>query len=155
MLRILTTSALLLGLAGCSGGLSLDPTDWFGPREDEELVSLTPKGGFPPEGDPRAEIAQLTSLRIEQTTGGVIVHAKGVPPRLGYWQAELVPENDGEPENGVLSFSFRVAPPFWATSQGSPQQREINVAEFVSNGTLEGVSRIQVVGANRSLSARR
>jgi hypothetical protein len=155
MLRVLPPLALLMALSACSSGLSLDPTDWFGPKEDITLVSVVPEGGFPSDVDPRDAIAQVTELKVEQTSGGVIIRVKGVPPTLGYWEAELVPENGEKPDGGVLTYTFRIAPPLWASAQSSVRAREVYVAQFVSDAKLAGVSRIRVDGGRNTLTARR
>ncbi|MAM61116.1 hypothetical protein [Maritimibacter sp. UBA3975] len=154
--RIFGAIALGVVLSGCSGGVSLNPFNWFGPKTDEELVTLEPRDGFPDGQDSyRGPIQQVTQLAIERASGGYLVRAVGLPPRLGYWEAELVPQNDEEPVNGVMTYDFVVAPPPWATRQSRPQARQITVAHYVSDVQLGSASRIRVVGANNSLTTRR
>jgi hypothetical protein len=150
--------AILLGmvLTGCSGGVSLNPFNWFGPKSDVELVTLEPRDGFPTGlDDYRGPITQVTQIAVERASGGYLVRAVGLPPRLGYWEAELVPQNDEEPVNGVMTYDFVVAPPPWATRQSRPSAREIHVAHYVSDVTLGNATRIRVNGATNSLTTRR
>lgn len=154
--RIIGAGLLGLVLTGCSSGVSLNPLNWFGPKADNELVTLEPKDGWPTGVDEyRQPIAQVTRLAVERASGGYIVRAVGVPPRLGYWEAELVPLNDAQPENGVMAYAFMVAPPPWATAQSRPQAREIHVAHYVSDTKLAGATRIRVEAAGNSLTTGR
>lgn len=157
MARIVIAFSLVLGLAACSngGGFSLNPFNWFSKPGEADYVALEPEEGWDYSQDRRIEIDQVTDLRIERTTAGVIVHATGLPPRLGYWDAELVAENDGEPVNGVITYSFKIATPRWATNASTPYARTVEVAAFISNAALRDVRTIKVVGARNSRSARR
>ncbi|MEC7764031.1 MAG: hypothetical protein VX874_19160 [Pseudomonadota bacterium] len=152
--RIIGACLLGVVLTGCSS-VSLNPLDWFGPKDDVELVTLEPSegwdGGF---DDYRGPIAQVTQLTIERASGGYLIRAAGNPPRLGYWEAELVPENDENPVDGGLTDNFMVAPPPWATATSQPQARQIHVAHYISDVKLGGTRTIRVVGANNQISAR-
>ncbi|MHA6267938.1 hypothetical protein [uncultured Aliiroseovarius sp.] len=157
-LRRLTLPALLtslaFGLSACGGASNLNPFNWFQSGGTEQ-VALIPEGGFLEDQDYRGLVAQVVELQILRSTGGAIVRAKGLPPRLGYWDAELVPENFERPENGVLTYMFRITEPPYHTLQGRPKQREILVGRFVSDTKLAGVRTIRVVGASNSRSASR
>lgn len=155
--RILLVLSLAFGLSACDTGLnlsSLNPFNWFS-SSDEELVVLTPEDGYDDSADRRIAVAQVTALRIEKTTSGAIVHATGLPPRQGYWDAELVAENNGEPDGGVLTYVFRIAEPRWRTPTSSPYARSVEVAEFIPNIKLERIRTIRVQGATNVLSSRR
>lgn len=155
--RIISAVTLMVALSGCDTGLSLNPMNWFGPKDDVELVVLEPEAGWEATEvqDYRGPVPQVTSLKVERATGGFIIRATGLPPRLGYWDAELVADNDGYPENGVMSYTFRIAPPPWRTRQSSTAARTVTVATYVSELSLKGATRIRVVGASNSLVARR
>jgi hypothetical protein len=156
MARILIALSLVLGLTACSGGnFSLNPFNWFSGGGGNGEVALEPADGWPTDQDRRLKVDQVTALTIERTTAGVIVHATGLPPRLGYWDAELVAENDGEPVNGVMTYVFRIATPRWATKASTPYARTVEVAEFLSNAQLRDVRSIKVVGERNSRTARR
>ncbi|GKY87987.1 hypothetical protein [Sinisalibacter aestuarii] len=156
MVRILVALSLVLGLTACSdGNFSLNPFNWFTTPGEEDWVALEPEGGWDATEDRRLVVDQVTALRIERTTAGVIVHATGLPPRLGYWDAELEAENDGEPVNGVMSYRFRIATPRWATAASTPYARTVHVAQFISNAELRDVRTIRVVGERNALTAGR
>lgn len=156
MARIIIALSLAFGLSACSGGgLDLNPFNWFSKPGEEDWVALEPDEGWDYSQDRRIKVDQVTDLRIERTTAGIIVHATGLPPRLGYWDAELVAENDGEPVGGVMSYSFRIATPRWNTNASTPYARSVEVAEFIPNATLRDVRTITVIGERNSRSARR
>jgi hypothetical protein len=156
MARIIFALSLVLGLAACDGGFSLNPLNWFTITTDGvERVALEPDDGWPDDEDRRLVVDQVTALRVEKTTSGAIVHATGVPPRLGYWDAELVAQNDGEPEDGVMTYVFRIATPRWATRASTPKARTVEVGAFLSNAQLRDIRTIRVLGERNSLTARR
>ncbi len=129
--------------------------NWFqGSRE--ETIALIPEGGFPEDRDLREVVSQVTEMEVLRTAGGAIIRATGLPPRQGYWAADLVPENTDElPVNGVLTYVFRIHEPRNATHSSTAYARQVHVAHFVSDTKLEGVSQIKVVGAENSRTARR
>lgn len=155
--RIFSAVTLGLALGACSNGLDLNVANWFGPKSDIEYVTLEPEEGWAAteKQDYRGPVAQVTSLRLERASGGYIIRATGVPPTLGYWDAELVPENDENPVDGVMTYTFRVSPPPWREAQSTVPARTITVGHYVSDIALGGAGRITVVGASNSLTARR
>ncbi len=154
--RIFVALGLSLAVAACDNGITLNPLNWFGgSTSDVEMVALEPAGGWPADNDRRLLVDQVTALRIERTTAGAIVHATGLPPRLGYWDAELVAENDGKPENGVVTYVFKVATPRWATAASTPYARSIEAAAFIPTVRLAEVRAIRVMGAQNSRTASR
>ena len=152
--RLFIALSLAFGLSACDGGLDFDLFGG-GPSPSDRFVALEPADGYPDSQDRRLVVDQVTQLRIERTTAGAIVHATGLPPRLGYWDAELVAENNGEPVNGVMSYVFRIATPRWATNASTPYARSVEVAAFLSNAELRDVRAIRVVGDRNALTARR
>ncbi|NDW52073.1 hypothetical protein [Aliiroseovarius sp. PrR006] len=147
-------TASLLALTACGGSASLNPFGWFSSNGVEE-IALIPEGGFLEDQDSRGLVTEVIELEVLRAQGGAIIRAKGLPPRLGYWDAELVPENFERAENGVLTYMFRITEPYYRTQTGRPKQREVYVGHFVSDIKLQGVRTIRVVGANTSRSARR
>ena len=99
-------------------------------------------------------IPQVTDLLLERRPGGVIVHATGLSPRQGYFDARLVATNSEVPENGVLTYRFQASPPPGATRVSTVRSREIEVALFVSDQTIVGVREIRVLAAENGLSRR-
>lgn len=142
-----------LALAGCGGFREsrLNPFNWFksqrsGPPADDLLAANT---------DPRPLVAQVTRLEVRPTPTGAIVAAAGLPPTQGWWDAELVPENDGKPVDGVLTYRFVVKPPPYRARVSTPQSRELIAGAALSNIALRDVRRIVVAGAANSLSSSR
>lgn len=157
MVRKLAILGASIGLlAGCSSDWResrFNPTAWFSANDrPETLVPIEEELVV----DQRPLVPQVTSLNIDETPGGVIVRATGLPPTVGYWQGGLVLEQrDGRPVDGMLSFVFRAAPPLVTTGPGGTRNRELTVARFISNQQLQGVNTIRVVGERNALSARR
>ncbi|WP_424940086.1 hypothetical protein [Aliiroseovarius sp. S253] len=147
-------TASLLALTACGGNVNVNPFNWFNSNQVEQ-VALIPEGGFLDDQENRGLVTNVVELQILRAQGGAIIRAKGLPPRLGYWDAELVPENFERPENGVLTYMFRITEPYYRTQTGRPKQREVFVGHFVSDIKLQGVRTIRVVGANNSRTARR
>ncbi len=119
-----------------------------------KVETLKPIEGAVVERDHRRPIAEVASLRIDQTPGGVIVHAVGMPLTQGYFDAELVSLSDDRSVDGVLAYEFRVWEPRGFEATGTAPSREVDVALFISNISLSGVREIQVVGASNSRSFR-
>ena len=150
--RLILVLSLFLGLSACS--TNFNPLNWFSGGRDGGVV-LTPDGGYPSDLDPRGLVSQVTAFKVMRTPGGAILQVTGLPPRQGYWDGELVPENDERPVNGVLTYSFRISEPPVATRAGTPFSRRVFVARFVSETRLRGVRSIRIIGANNSMISRR
>ncbi|WP_413717262.1 hypothetical protein [Silicimonas sp. MF1-12-2] len=148
------TLAMAIALSGCGFGQSrLNPFNWF--RSGPEAETLEPVF-LQERQDRRPLVAQVTGLVIERTPGGAIIRATGLPPEQGWHGAELVNEDrDGNPINGVLTYSFRAVPPPEPTRVSTVQSRELTVAVFVSDITLASAREIRVTGALNSRAARR
>jgi len=146
--------ALLVGACGSVRDSRLNPFNWFG-RSEEQQVATGAAAAVEP-GDPRPLVEQVLEMRVEPIPTGAIVHAVGLPPRQGYWKADLVAENDGKPdEKGVLLLSFRACQPLEATPQGTQPSREITAGLFLSNQDLATVRTIIVRGAQNQRTSRR
>ncbi|MBT2132182.1 hypothetical protein [Aliiroseovarius lamellibrachiae] len=152
-IRILAVSAMCLGLTACGGGTNLNPLSWF-QRSGPKDVALIPAGGFLDAQDQRLLVAEVVEMKVLQASGGVIIRAKGLPPRLGYWDAELVSNSLETPEKGVLTYEFRISEPPYHTNTGRAKQREVFVGHFVSNAKLRNATSIRVLGTGNSRSMR-
>lgn len=151
--QIITFGTAALLLSGC--GISetrLNPFNWFGSDEDTETVEDVT---IVESREVRPLIAQVTSVVLEETPGGVIIRATGLPPEQGWHNAALVSETRGRPVNGVLTLAFRAVPPTEAQRVSTVQSREIVVGRFVSNITLNDVREIRIVGEQNSRVSRR
>lgn len=138
-------ASILLGaliLTGCAS--KFNPMNWFGRSKSQETLTAT--AGPAAFVDYRKLVDQVISLNIEKTNSGAIIHAVGLPPTQGFWDAELVPENDEQPIKGVLTYTLRIEQPLGFERAVNQQSREVVVGHFVSNIKLNGVSQIRVVG---------
>lgn len=151
---IILTLGTGLVLSGCGFGQSrLNPFNWF--RSDPAEETMEPVY-LRERRDSRPLVAQVTELSVERTPGGAIIRATGLPPRQGWYDADLVNEDrDGRPINGELIYSFRARPPIGPTRVSTAQSRELTVAVFVSNTVLASTRSIRVTGALNSRAARR
>ena len=149
------TAALFVSACGGTSSSRLNPFHWFR-RAPQATDTLAPKGGYAAAlQDNRVLVDQVTTLKIERMPGGAIVRASGLPQTQGWWDGELVAENDGEPDDkGVMTYRFVVAAPREPTAVSTPVSREITVAAYLSDLKLARLRRITVVGARNSLSAR-
>ncbi|PHQ99592.1 MAG: hypothetical protein COB39_02855 [Marinosulfonomonas sp.] len=147
-------AAILLGtliLTGCA--TNFNPFNWFGRGSTEETLTVV----VDPDAiiDHRDMVDQVTSLNIEKTGGGAIIHAVGLPLTQGFWDAELIPENGERPVNGVLTYQFRINQPVGFERASTTRSREVVVGYFVSSFKLNGVSQIRVIGVRNARTSRR
>ncbi|MGC8202307.1 hypothetical protein ACP2AV_06345 [Aliiroseovarius sp. PTFE2010] len=145
----------LAGMLAACGRVSesrINPLNWFGNARNETAAAGLLPADYNAE-DPRPYIAQVTDLRIERTASGAIVHATGITPLLGYWDAELVSVPSDDPS--VLTYQFRMAPPSDNAMNGTPQQRTVHVGAALSNRALDDIRTVRVQAAANALSVRR
>ena len=109
----------------------------------EDIRPLVPENKVVRSIDARPVVQQVTSLEITPTSGGVVVSATGTAKAAGTYSAQLVELSRA---GGTLVFSLRS---FTGSGGGG---RTVSVAEFVSNTDLAGITRIEVQGAQNSLS---
>jgi hypothetical protein len=151
MIRIVLALMITVSLAAC--GSRLNPMNWF--KGGKETVALYPKDGFPEDADNREAVSQVVELVIERASGGAIIRAAGLPPRPGYWNGELVAENEEYPIDGALVYIFRISQPGSLSATEAPAAQKVIVGHFVSDIRLQGVREIKVLGAENAMSARR
>lgn len=144
------TATLVLSACSTVRESRINPFNWFGQSQETRVVTLD-ADELP--GDPRPLIGEVTALAMEAIPGGAILRANGLPPRQGYWDAELVevPSDDG----ATRVFDFRAAAPLEATLIGPVQSREITVGLYLSDQDLAPIRRIIVRGASNQRSTRR
>ncbi|WP_136685534.1 hypothetical protein [Falsirhodobacter xinxiangensis] len=141
---LLAALALTMTLGACG---RLNPANWGGGRPEPVDPAFAPVVATV---DPRPLVAQVTSLRVEQTRDGAIVRATGLPPTQGYWQAELIARPLAE---GVQVYDFRIVPPAPGQRVSTQASREVTVAAGLSRSDLAGIRQIVVQGAGNSLSS--
>lgn len=152
-MRILVLLAVALTLSAC--GSRLNPLNWFGSAEEAPVETAAVQAEATAELDPLAGlnlVGQLTDLDVEQIPTGAIITATGLPPRQGFWQADLV---ELGVEDGVVLYAFTISEPPGPTPEGPPQSREIVVATSISNQSLAPLRAIRVVSATNQLTSRR
>lgn len=144
--RSITVVLVCALLAGCAS--RWNPLNWFGRDRPEEGIART----APVAQDPRPLIDEVLRISAEPAQGGAILRAVGLAATQGYYDAELEQIPAGP---GILAFRFRVMPPPEPARVSSAASREIQVATFLSDQTLQGIRQIQVLGARASRSIRR
>lgn len=160
--------ALTLTLSACGAVREsrLNPFNWFGRSEAREARQATEaeRAQFRRPSDRRPLVADVTAMAIEPIPGGAVLRATGVPPTQGFWEAELVRVEPGQVAEGeddpaadpaVLVFDFRVLPPPFIAREGTVASREIEVATYLTDNTLDGVRQIIVRGQRTERIARR
>ncbi|MCB1522962.1 MAG: hypothetical protein KDJ23_02595 [Rhodoblastus sp.] len=157
-MKLAVTGALVLTLvvSGCAKvrDSKFNPVNWFGRSKAVATAPANPVvPGRPDDG--RLLVDQVTELEVARQPGGAIVRASGLPPTQGWWDAALVPENDGLAVDGVITYRFVVAAPPKAKRVSTPQSRELTAAIFLSDMRLQDVRQIVVVGTQNSRSVRR
>lgn len=141
---------------------------WFGrnraapaPEVAGDVNPLIPpvRAGFlgrPESVDNSVPIFKVSELRIDRTTTGAIILATGVAARQGAYAAQLRADPSEENlEKGVLSLTFRVVYPDFATAQGAENTRTVHGAVTVNNADLEGINLIRVVAQENAREVRR
>lgn len=144
---LILVTILGLTLSACGLGRSrLNPFNWFKQPVQVEQVPL-----YTAPADTRGLIDTVQTLKVEPMRGGVIVRATGLPPTQGFWDAALVLVPTDKP--GHLAYEFRILPPKGQTQSGTPTSREVTVAISITDFNLDGITSIEVRGAQNALSA--
>ncbi len=145
--RILITLLVVLGLTGCAS--RLNPMNWFGGDREQRVAVEEAEV----EVDPRGLVTEVVSFDVDPNPGGAILRAVGLPPRQGYWEADLV---ETSRENGEMVFEFRVYQPLDTNTRVSTQRsREILAGTVLSQHDLAGIRSITVIGQQNRRTVRR
>ncbi len=149
--HVILVLATAIALAGCArvAESRLNPFNWFGGGQEEAVETIEVA-----ETDPRARVAQITELVVEQTPTGAIVRATALPPTQGWYGAALVPADDG-PVNGQMLYVFRAFPPDGPRPVSTVRSRELTAARALSPQDLAQIRTIRVEGALNARTARR
>lgn len=151
VLVALLTASLSVTACGRISESRMNPMNWFGGSRDDR-PDLGPTSDIT---DNRALVVRVTALSIERTSSGALVRAEGLTRSAGWWDAQLVPEHNGAPLDGILSFRFVAAAPREPVPDTGEQSRTLIVAYPVSNAILEQTAEIVVNGQDNSRRARR
>jgi len=164
-MRFLTVSLLIafFGLSACSS--NWNPVNWFGSSKEVAVESSTAanplipvKTGMfsrPDEEYPGIPVAKVTELKVERVANGALIRATGVAYVQGAFNVRLVPQNDGIPVSGVLTFEMQAVHPRRSTSAGSEKTREVIVAYRMTDQQLQGVRSIKVAATENARQSRR
>lgn len=149
---VLATTGLL---AACGGGgdgrgSSLNPFTWL--QREPEVETLMPLD-IEEITDPRPLVTEISDVALVAAPGGAILRAVGLPATEGYFDADLVVDPDRSTP-GLMTLQFRAAEPLEPAPIGTAATRAITAATFLSNQTLAGLTRIDVLGAASSRSIR-
>ncbi|SLN16931.1 hypothetical protein ROA7450_00497 [Roseovarius albus] len=171
-MRILLCGVLLssIALAGCGGKSKTTSVQTSGTSSVNPLINPDKKSDLQPakntstvqrsglfkkkikvipyQGIP---VAQIKSVEVNDTAGGAILLATGLPTQQGSFDVRLIRTNA---EPGVLHYTLNAVQPA-TTPQGTQRSREIQAALFLSNQDLQGINTIRVSGTANSVRARR
>lgn len=163
-IAVLLTAGLIL--SGCSGWKTsgFNPKNWFGNSQPASAGDANPL--MPPQRSgllsrPEAEdlsvpIARITELRVEPTTTGAIIYAKGVATRQGPYATSLRPVSTPEQiADGLLVLSFRVTYPAQPTPVGNERSRTVHEAHYISKQDASRIRTIRVEARENALESRR
>jgi len=149
-IALLIVAALVLAACGGIRDSRLNPRNWFSASTQEPTL-----GPVRATLDRRPLVPAVTTLLIERTSTGAIVRAEAVMPTAGYFEPELVAENNGRPVDGVLTYRFVAARPRQGVQVAADAPRTLTAAAVLSVFDLEVVREIVVVGEQGSRRARR
>ncbi|MGB3146206.1 MAG: hypothetical protein WBA91_00455 [Paracoccaceae bacterium] len=151
---LLTALTLPVALSACGriGQSKLNPFNWFGrSRRKNQQATLAPNEA----ADGRLLVREVTQMELSRMPTGVIVTAYGLPPTQGWWKADLVADNHGDPVDGVLTFRFLVFPPDAPQPVSTTQSRELSAGAFISNVRIDQIKEIVVQGELNARSTSR
>lgn len=131
-------------LAGCSDAnlSSANPINWFNRDTQKSAVVETEEVVLV---DTRELLPEVTEVSKEPISNGIVLLAKGLPPTQGFWSPVLVPTNDEQPLDGVLTYELRATGPTDQVVEGTEDSRELQAARIITADKLEGVSGIRVI----------
>lgn len=99
-------------------------------------------------------VDRVTGLVVEPTSTGAIVRATGISGRQGAFDVRLLPIDEDQPRDGVMTYEFLALQPV-NTPQGPEQTRKIQAATSLKPGALENIRTIRVVGRSNTRTTRR
>ncbi len=89
----------------------------------------------------------------ERGAFGVILRVEGLAPTQGFYEAALLPLNEGRPDAaGVVSLELVAIPPTPPGAVGPERTRTLSAATFFSNRALKPVSAFRVRGGQNVIT---
>ncbi|MEB8386386.1 hypothetical protein OO012_04020 [Rhodobacteraceae bacterium KMM 6894] len=161
-----------LTLSACSGmrDSRANPANWFGGSKVERRAAPVAAETFNPLIPEQREsifrrkseeaaydgtlLYAVEDVSVERSAGGAIIKATGLSLRQGAFDVRLVPENKGEPVDGVLTYAMR-ALQRTDTPQGPDQTRRVRAGVFITSQMLAKVRAVQVLGQTNTATTRR
>lgn len=149
-LILLLVATLTLAACGAMRDSRVNPRNWFARSTAEPTLGPTRASV-----DRRPLVPNVTALTIEPTSTGALVRAEALMPDVGWWDAELLPENNGRPRDGVLTYRFVAARPRQGVPVSATAPRTLTAAAVLTIYDLELVREVVVVGRDTTRRARR
>lgn len=169
-IAFLVISGMALSACGGLRDSRANPANWFGKSKVERRAAPVEAEAYNPlipeqrdsifqrkseeETYEGTAIYAVQGVTVERSAGGAIIKATGVSLRQGAFDVRLWPENDGEPVDGVLTYSLRAVQRA-DTPQGPEQTRRVSAGQFVTTQTLDAVRTIRVIGQTNAATTRR
>ena len=168
--------AAVVGLTACGTvrDSRINPLNWFGNSREEPVQAAPEKAVNPliPEQSSGGlfkrqkeldnvytgvPVNVVRDLVIERVPGGAIIRVTGVSQFQNVFDIRLTPvDEDEEPVEGVLEYRLEARIPEKPISGGDERLRTIVAARTVTDGELELVRQIRVIGQdNARIIARR
>lgn len=99
-------------------------------------------------------VARVTDLVVEPTSTGAIVRVTGLSGRQGAFDVRLLPVDDSQPRDGVMTYEFLALQPI-NTPVGPERARLLQVARKVGAEDLEQIRTIRVLARTNMRTTRR
>ncbi|MER2507670.1 hypothetical protein [Amaricoccus sp.] len=141
-------AALLLAgllLAGCSVGIP-----GFLGREGNANANY---GATSADETPDPVPLPLRLAVAERAASGVILRVEGVSPTQGFYEAALLPLNDGKPDAaGIVSLELVAIPPATPGAIGPERTRALSAAAFYPNRLMKPITGFRVRGGQNVIT---
>ncbi|SHK23519.1 hypothetical protein SAMN05444000_12313 [Shimia gijangensis] len=160
---VLCLAIAVMGVSACNS--RYNPVNWFDGSEEVDVEGgatanplIPAKSGFvskPDEVYPGITVAKITELKVERVADGALIRAAGVAYVQGAFSVKLMPQNDGKPVKGVLTYDLMAIHPASGFRGGADNTRLVTVAHSLTDQQLAGVRTIKVVAIENARQARR
>lgn len=99
-------------------------------------------------------VHKVTALDVAPTSTGAIVRVNGVSGRQGAFDVRLLPVDEDQPRDGVMTYELLALQPV-NTPQGPERTRTIQAAAALNSAKLKDVRTIRVLGRTNMRTTRR